>query len=203
MTEPSVNPFETTDGYALPGRFSDTCIDCLDHPPSALAVLFCAPCRFAKTMTLGKIISYPKALTLYGILWLVWVGCMVAYWVHVGPSSPAPVTLTIIGNAVFITLALIRCQARGRLRAKFQMRVGCCERTGDCLGHLCCSCCMSSQEARHVDRNAGLIGQPQVTTVNAVLRCQSCCLDQYACRWCKQRQYIAVPSVQDAASSPV
>jgi len=46
---------------------------------------------------------------------------------------------------------------RTRIRAKYMIQGGPCE---DCLCHFCCACCAIAQEARHVDRDVGLLPGP-------------------------------------------
>jgi len=72
--------------------------------------------------------------------------------------------IAILGIACLIALIAISVKYRMAIREKHRIQGSVFE---DCLCHTFLSCCAVAQEARHVDRDLGLLPMPQgVTTVN-------------------------------------
>jgi len=65
--------------------------------------------------------------------------------------------IAILGAVSFVALVVLSVNYRMKIREKHRIQGSVCE---DTLCHVFCSCCAVAQEARHVDRDAGLLPLP-------------------------------------------
>lgn len=102
------------------------------------------PIRFAQTMQRVHMLTFMRALLLFGLPWLLMYALQFAMQPHlmnylIGPAIACNIIVVWVGTIY-----------RGKLRDRYQIPGSGCE---DCLMHTFCRCCAIAQEARHVDRD--------------------------------------------------
>lgn len=144
------------------GQWSDGPCDCFNHCESLLLTFFCAPIRWSKTLARAKLVHTPywRALLLFGLPWFMMSLLYGLLWyknafIYRDPDENGFLywggTLAATCNMCTIILG---CSFRGRIREEYGIAGSC---VGDCLMYTCCTCCAIAQEARHIDRDAGLV----------------------------------------------
>lgn len=144
---------------------SGTC-DCTTDVRSCAESVFVPPYRFAKTAAAANQISFPLALAMYGVPWLV---VMITYIIaaigyqplDMVPEQPAQTGWELYGRSYATTSAISSlCFAfmvglggvvRWRIRAAEGIWGDMCQ---DVLCHWCCTCCALAQEARQYEKSA-------------------------------------------------
>lgn len=146
------------------GTFSDGLFDCFNAPMICLTSLF-VPCyRWPTTIARLGMMSLGTAVGVYG-------GCMLASWIcsvvyaalyprnisdnqwSAGTPTGA-IILQIISYIAALVLVYMGATYRKKIRERYNIHGS---SFGDVMTYLCCSCCAMSQEARHVDRDYGLM----------------------------------------------
>jgi len=149
------------------GVWSDGICDCFNHFESCLVAACIMPLRWAKTVERARMMTWARALLLYGLPWIaLFIFTYVNYsWsaqYEYDPNYPYTrrrrsgmlgwaVALAAIANIVMIVLGTVY---RGKIRAMFHIPGSGCE---DCLLHTFCRLCAVTQESRQVDRDTGFI----------------------------------------------
>jgi Cys-rich protein (TIGR01571 family) len=137
----------------LTGSWSDGICDCFSDCESCL-LSCCCPCiRWGLTLKRAGLWSFGAAALVYFILRLGtnFVSPEMRYLVGTD-------WIVILGVVSFICLIAISVKYRVAIREKHRIQGNVFE---DCLCHTFCACCAVAQEARHVDRDLGLLPMPQ------------------------------------------
>jgi Cys-rich protein (TIGR01571 family) len=139
-------------GPRLTGSWSDGICDCFSDCESCCLTCWCPCIRWGLTLKRAG-------------LWTFGAACAVYLLLRVGTNFASPNVynqispwIAILGAISAIALIAISVNYRMKLREKHRIPGSPFE---DCLCHTFLSCCAVAQEARHVDRDLGLMPMPQ------------------------------------------
>jgi len=137
----------------LVGGWSDGICDCFNDCESCCCA-FCCPCiRWSQTLSRAALWTFGGAMAFYAICYIL----NVAFNPNLLPQildSPWLVAISIVAGVALRVAGMVY---RNRIRQKYLIPGGSCE---DCLCHFFCTCCAIAQEARHVDRDVGMLPMP-------------------------------------------
>jgi len=134
----------------LIGGWSDGICDWFSDFWSCCLSLWCPCIRWGQTLNRAGLWTFASACLIYGMFRLMSMcfnGNALPYYLDI----PELAWLSLIGIAGSITLGVMY---RARLRRKYSIPGGTME---DCLLHTFCNVCALAQEARHVDRDLGIL----------------------------------------------
>ncbi len=135
-------------GWLPPGFWSDGVCDCSGDCGSCCAACWVPPYRWAKTISQLNLMGFGAACVVYFVPWLLTI---IAYILSTSSDLGWFLWIAILSH---VTLVILSCVFRGRIRYTYQIAGDSCE---DCCMSCCCTCCAVAQEGRHVDRDHGLL----------------------------------------------
>jgi len=145
---------EMPQGPRLVGSWSDGICDCFSDWESCCLACWCPCIRWGLTLQRAGLWTFALATAIYFILR---VGINLFYWPDVMYAMGPPGIPISLATVMFIALVCISMYYRQKIREKHSIHGSVVE---DCLCHTFCSCCAVAQEARHIDRDLGLIPLP-------------------------------------------
>jgi Cys-rich protein (TIGR01571 family) len=160
-----ITPGGVAQGRIPYGVWSDGVCDCLSHCESCLVTYFLMPFRWAKTVERSRLNTFAMAMALYGLPWLLMIIFFFVNWSTVSVDTTYnhrdttedvnyfgwAIWLCFAANFFMIWLGVVY---RQKLRTMYHIPGSGME---DCLLHTFCRFCAVAQEARHVDRDSGLM----------------------------------------------
>jgi len=137
----------------LVGGWSDGICDCFSDCESCCCS-WCCPCiRWSQTLSRATLWTFGAAFSFYAICYIL----NIAFNPNLLPQILNTPWLMAISFAGALALRIAGMIYRTRIRQKYLIPGGACE---DCLCHFFCTCCAIAQEARHVDRDVGMLPMP-------------------------------------------
>jgi len=150
-------------GHVVRGMWTDSLFDCFDSGVICLLSLFFPCVRWSMTISRAKYLTLPVALLLFALPYVVVQGCYTYLSIAYPDTYGTDANPTYDGVYIALMSVMSFCQVlgvvigayyRNKIRKDYQIPGNAVE---DCAMHLCCQCCAIAQEARHVDRDYGIL----------------------------------------------
>lgn len=132
--------------------WSDSLFDCASDLSSCCISCLLPPVRWAQTAERAGLMRFSTALATVGVPAAVAVGLYVAA-VAVGVGGLQD-TLVVLALCAALVAFAFGWRGRGHLRRRYGIEPDEC---ADCAVWFFCSCCAVAHEARHVDRDVGIL----------------------------------------------